>query len=152
LADQLGSGVRNLYKYTKIYSGSEPELLEGDIFKTTILLTVTGNKGSDKLSPTEDIFLKSILPYLNEKGQIDAKTASDITGKSAARIKQLFTKLTEAGILEKFGANKNRTYQLVFCPFQITIVFSPLLRTWASTKVCCIGGYSRHGNQGREAD
>jgi Fic family protein len=99
-------------------------LLEGDIFKTTVLLAVTGSKGSDKhsgngsdkssdkLSPAEDIFLKSILPYLNEKGQIDAKTASDITGKSAARIKQLFTKLTEAGILEKFGANKNRTYQL----------------------------------------
>jgi predicted HTH transcriptional regulator len=33
-ADQLGSGVRNLYRYTKIYSGGEPELIEGDIFKT----------------------------------------------------------------------------------------------------------------------
>ncbi|WP_010255602.1 hypothetical protein [Treponema primitia] len=91
-------------------------MLEGDIFKTTVLLTVAGikssDKHSDKLSQAEDIFLKSILPYLNEKGQIDAKTASDITGKSAVRIKQFFTKLTEAGILKKFGANKNRTYQL----------------------------------------
>jgi len=26
-ADVLGSGVRNLYKYTKIYSGGEPELM-----------------------------------------------------------------------------------------------------------------------------
>jgi ATP-dependent DNA helicase RecG len=38
-ADQLGSGVRNLYTYTKIYSGGEPELIEGDIFKTIIPLT-----------------------------------------------------------------------------------------------------------------
>ncbi|GHV74185.1 ATP-dependent DNA helicase RecG [Spirochaetia bacterium] len=116
LADQLGSGVRNLYKYTKIYSGSEPELLEGDIFKTTVLLTAGdkgSDKGSDKLSPAEENFMESILPYLNEKGQIDAKTAGDITGKSAARIKQIFAKLTETGILEKLGANKNRTYQLV---------------------------------------
>ncbi|GHT67319.1 hypothetical protein FACS1894110_12600 [Spirochaetia bacterium] len=112
LADQLGSGVRNLYKYTKIYSDSEPELLEGDIFKTTVLLTVEG-KSSDKLSPAEENFMESILPYLNKKGQIDAKTAGELTGKSAARIKQIFTRLTEAGILEKLGAIKNRTYQLV---------------------------------------
>jgi ATP-dependent DNA helicase RecG len=37
-ADQLGSGVRNLYKFTKIYSGSEPALFEGDVFKTTVPL------------------------------------------------------------------------------------------------------------------
>jgi ATP-dependent DNA helicase RecG len=33
-ADALGSGVRNLLKYTKIYSGGEPELIEGDVFRT----------------------------------------------------------------------------------------------------------------------
>lgn len=32
-AEALGSGVRNLYKYVKIYCGGEPELREGDIFK-----------------------------------------------------------------------------------------------------------------------
>ena len=37
-ADWMGSGIRNLYKYTKIYSGGEPELIEGDIFKTIIPL------------------------------------------------------------------------------------------------------------------
>lgn len=37
-ADELGSGVRNLYKYTKIYSGSEPILFEDDIFKVEIPL------------------------------------------------------------------------------------------------------------------
>ena len=37
-ADRLGSGVRNLYKYTKIYSGGEPELIEGDVFKTIVPL------------------------------------------------------------------------------------------------------------------
>ncbi|AEF85420.1 divergent AAA ATPase [Treponema primitia ZAS-2] len=82
LADQLGSGVRNLYKYTKIYSGSEPELLEGDIFKTTVLLTVADIKTGDKLSPAEENFLELILPYLKENGKIDAKTASSLTGKA----------------------------------------------------------------------
>ena len=38
LADELGSGMRNTYKYTRLYSGAEPEFWEGDIFRTTIPL------------------------------------------------------------------------------------------------------------------
>lgn len=37
-ADGLGSGVRNLYKFTKIYSGGEPDLEEGDVFRLTVPL------------------------------------------------------------------------------------------------------------------
>ena len=37
-ADKLGSGVRNLYKYSKIYSGKDPELIEGDVFKIIVPL------------------------------------------------------------------------------------------------------------------
>lgn len=35
-ADELGSGVRNLMQYGKIYSGKNPILEENDIFRTTI--------------------------------------------------------------------------------------------------------------------
>ncbi len=38
LTDALESGVRNLYKYTKIYSGSEPDLEERDIFRLSVPL------------------------------------------------------------------------------------------------------------------
>ena len=37
-ADRLGSGVRNLFKYSKFYSGQDPEFLEGDIFRTIVPL------------------------------------------------------------------------------------------------------------------
>ena len=37
-ADELGSGVRNLYKYTKMYSNSEPLLFEDDVIKVEIPL------------------------------------------------------------------------------------------------------------------
>jgi ATP-dependent DNA helicase RecG len=36
--DELGSGVRNIYKYNKIYAGADPEFVEGNIFKTIIPL------------------------------------------------------------------------------------------------------------------
>ena len=35
-ADQLGSGVRNLFKYSKYYSGKDPEFIEGDIFRIIV--------------------------------------------------------------------------------------------------------------------
>ena len=37
-ADQLGSGVCNLFKYSKYYSGQEPEFVEGDIFRIIVPL------------------------------------------------------------------------------------------------------------------
>ena len=39
LADELGSGMRNTYKYTKLYSGGTPEFIEGNVFKTMIPLS-----------------------------------------------------------------------------------------------------------------
>ncbi len=39
LADELGSGMRNTYKYTKLYSGGTPEFIEGDVFRTVIPLS-----------------------------------------------------------------------------------------------------------------
>ena len=38
LADELGSGMRNTYKYTRLYSGVDPLFEEGDIFRTIIPL------------------------------------------------------------------------------------------------------------------
>lgn len=52
-ADTLGSGVRNLYKYTKIYSGGEPELKEGDVFQITIPLIVQSQDEFNKYHLTE---------------------------------------------------------------------------------------------------
>ena len=38
LADELGSGMRNTYKYTRLYSGTDPIFEEGDIFRTIVPL------------------------------------------------------------------------------------------------------------------
>ena len=37
-ADQLGSGVRNLFKYSKAYGGADPTIKDGDTFRITVLL------------------------------------------------------------------------------------------------------------------
>ncbi|MFA5167401.1 MAG: RNA-binding domain-containing protein [Candidatus Omnitrophota bacterium] len=43
-ADELGSGVRKLFRYGKLYSGRDPELLEADIFKVVVPLCKTDIK------------------------------------------------------------------------------------------------------------
>lgn len=44
-ADELGSGVRKLFKYCRHYTGGkDPELIEGDIFKCIVPLTPEATK------------------------------------------------------------------------------------------------------------
>ena len=52
-ADTLGSGVRNLYKYVKIYCGGAPELKEGDVFRTFVPLTTDMSGSINRYSLTD---------------------------------------------------------------------------------------------------
>lgn len=73
LADNLGSGTRKLFKYSRYYSGSDPELIEGDVFRINVPLNdefsfdyslgqasgdvnsiKTSDKTSDKAGKTSD--------------------------------------------------------------------------------------------------
>ena len=72
LPDELGSGMRNTHKYTKLYSGAEPLFIEGDIFRTIIPLAPiatakTGPTFSDQVSDQvsdQDVSQK-ILAFCN---------------------------------------------------------------------------------------
>jgi len=50
LADELGSGMRNTYKYTRLYSATDPIFEEGDVFRTIVPLKriATEKVGSDE--------------------------------------------------------------------------------------------------------
>jgi ATP-dependent DNA helicase RecG len=70
--DELGSGVRNIYKYNKIYSGANPEFIEGDVFKTIIPLTAQATpQATPQANPqaemdSEDKRTESILEFCKE--------------------------------------------------------------------------------------
>ncbi|MCI8312580.1 MAG: AAA family ATPase, partial [Lachnospiraceae bacterium] len=50
LADELGSGMRNTYKYTRLYSGGTPEFIEDDVFRTIVPLAPVA---VEKVGPQE---------------------------------------------------------------------------------------------------
>lgn len=63
-ADELGSGVRNINKYNKIYSGAEGQFIEGDIFQTIIPLDIRDTrKVNDPVENEEDRETKDILEF-----------------------------------------------------------------------------------------
>ena len=47
LADELGSGVKNVNHYLKIYSGGTPEFIEADIFKQVIPIAESASTTQD---------------------------------------------------------------------------------------------------------
>ena len=56
LADELGSGMRNSYKYTRMYSSGEPTFTEGDVFTIVIPLSeaATATVGSTTQDTIQD--------------------------------------------------------------------------------------------------
>lgn len=70
LADELGSGMRNTYKYTKMYSGGEPQFIEGDVFRITIPLT---DVATATVGPTPQDLVTSNQVNLVTDQDIDTK-------------------------------------------------------------------------------
>lgn len=87
-SDTLGSGVKNLYKYTPIYSGGgSPELYEADIFKIAIPLSreaVQDRTLATELTQREQVVYDMICE--NPKISVDDIAAKlDITRRTVLR-------------------------------------------------------------------
>ena len=122
-ADVLGSGVKNLYRYTKIYSGGEPELIDGDVFTTVVPLLLSNgstNELSDKMSDkyimsdnmSDNAYRRAIIAYLTENEVINAKITAEIIGRSQGTARRVLSQLVCEGVITSIGANKNRKYKL----------------------------------------
>ena len=113
-ADVLGSGVRNLYLFTKLYSGGEPELIDGDVFKTIIPLSLSVNKMSDNKVMNDNLgdneVCKSILTYITHNGSISTAQAAQVIGRSHSTARRVLVQLVSEDVLVPSGANRNRIY------------------------------------------
>ena len=119
LADELGSGVRNMVKYTKIYSGGVPILKEDDIFRTIIPLENKENIIADKTpinadkTPIKYIDIEQlIIRYLQENEYITNKIVKELYNLKDTKSKTILRSLVKKNILISEGANKNRKYKL----------------------------------------
>ncbi len=81
-ADQLGSGVRNLFKYSKFYSGKDPEFIEGDIFRIIVPL-------NDRIMDEE------ITRLATQSTQLTTQSVTQFTQSSRRNVEQEIIKLIE---------------------------------------------------------
>jgi ATP-dependent DNA helicase RecG len=128
-ADELGSGMRNLYRYTRIYTdGAEPELIEGDIFRAIIPLGASNTiKTDDSLNPlknplnplmdsladAEKAFLSTLLPYFAKHEWIDNAMARECASASPATVRRYMKRFVDIGVLETRGTTRDRRYRLI---------------------------------------
>ena len=134
-ADELGSGMRNTNKYTKLYSGGTPIFIEDNIFQITIPIGNVANllvgskaeetiiknnsdsrsvsdKMSDKLSEKEKVFLQILISQLNVDKYVTTKPMSNISNIPISTIRRYMKKFCELGILVSEGKNKSTQYRL----------------------------------------
>lgn len=127
LADELGSGMRNTYKYTRLYSGVDPLFEEGDIFRTIIPLkkiatqkvggsgvahsvaqgvahSVAQDVAHDKIALAE--FIKE---KIRENDKITRKTIADEAGVSVKTIERT---IKEIDNLRYIGSGSNGHWEL----------------------------------------
>jgi ATP-dependent DNA helicase RecG len=122
--DELGSGVRKIYKYSRTYFGFNPQIIEEDIFRI-ILQTTTSELGNKNERFNERIMSdyerimgdfnkneKKIITFLIENDKITNKIAVEMTELSPAHVRRIFKSLQEKGLIIARGRGRSRFYTL----------------------------------------
>jgi len=114
-ADSLGSGVRNLYKYTKIYSNAEPDLEEDDVFRLIVPMRPTGatltsdeksNSVADVTEKVTDVTEKKIIELLKDNPQYKTVELAERLDISRKTVSIKLENLREKGIIERVGSDR----------------------------------------------
>ncbi len=113
-ADKLGSGVRNIFKYTPIYSkGAKPELIEGDIFRIIIPLVPYGEEGSVSDRKTTQKTTQKILELIKENPEITRKELAELINITEDGVKYHLTKLKKQKKIKRIGPDKGGHWKVV---------------------------------------
>lgn len=102
LADELGSGMRNTNKYTKLYSGGTPSFDEGDVFRITIPLQniATSKVGPGKenvgqnVGQEEDALQELIVKLIKENSKVTKKQIAKEGSVSEKTVERQMKKMT----------------------------------------------------------
>ena len=119
LADELGSGMRNTYKYTRLYSGVDPLFEEGDIFRTIIPLKkiATQKVGGDNVA--HDVAQGvahdkiALAEFIKEKVRSnDRITRKAIADEAGVSVKTIERAIKEIDNLKYVGSGNSGHWEL----------------------------------------
>ncbi|MBR6079780.1 MAG: putative DNA binding domain-containing protein [Treponema sp.] len=112
-ADELGSGTRNLFKYSELYSGKKPIMIEDEIFTTSVPLdenysadykiSSLQNQKASELTKRQ----QEIINLMKKTSEITAIQIAEKLSVSSRTIENEIKRLREAGYIEHKGATKD---------------------------------------------
>lgn len=116
LADELGSGMRNTYKYTQLYSGRKPLFEEGDIFRTIIPLSkIATQKVGYQYSEVRDFAQdkEELIEFIKLQIRLNNKiTRHAIADKAHVSVKTIERIVKEIGVLKYVGVGRNGHWEI----------------------------------------
>ena len=116
LADELGSGMRNTYKYTKLYSGADPLFEERDVFRTIIPLKKIATQKVGGNDVAQDVAQDKIAlaEFIKEKIRGNDKiTRKMIANEAGVSIKTIERVIKEIDNIKYVGRGSNGHWELI---------------------------------------
>ena len=119
--EELGTGIKQVCKYSIHYSGSEEiEFIEKDVFVTIIPLRKkklsdndTDNDTNNDTDNDTDDRLKKILALMKENHSITTKNLSELLNITQITVKRDIEKLKKEGKLKRVGSTKAGRWELI---------------------------------------
>lgn len=121
-ADELGSGVRKLFKYGRSYAGHDPELLEDDIFRVNLALSEEAEGAvapglvdglvdglADGLAESQ----RAIIKLVRNNPRISKREMAEQIGISSTAIDKNIESLKQKGLLSRVGPKKSGHWEVV---------------------------------------
>ena len=115
LADELGSGVRKLFRYCKLYSGRDPELIENDIFRFILPLSEENQASYDKTSvetpveaseKTSEKTSEKIIELMRENANVSAVEIAQTIGLTSRAVEMQIAELKDSARIKRIGPDK----------------------------------------------
>lgn len=116
IGSRSGSGVPDLYRTWKKLGYNAPRLHESyEPERTHIILPLHKSDDKEKhVTIKSDSQKAAIVEFLSENRDGRTTDFADILGVGTTRVKQLLYELVSDDVIEKCGANRNRTYRLKY--------------------------------------
>lgn len=114
-SEELGSGTRKLWKYSRLYTGEEPSLEEGDVFKAFVPLPSVMAVNTVMSSEGTDSEIRGAVAALSPRGESFSTTevASIIRAVSERTVRRYLAAMVEAGELEVDKRGRSTRYRRI---------------------------------------
>ena len=99
-ADELGSGMRNMMKFSRAYGGADPELIEGDVFRIVIKVPESGAESDASATQSTD---PVTAPVGTKSGPSRDQVSAQVTGQVTPQVTPHDNNLSPS-VLQEFSS------------------------------------------------